>query len=332
MSMSKIKLNHNGSSNITRDIAAYFVVMLIAVAIMRYITKNIATVWIINFVGLCFVFFKYIRVASRKILLPIVIYILVCVISILVNAKFLTSDLKGIGTNINLIVFGISGLLIFYFYKYKPFNDELITEIFKIISVLGSISSSFGLITGLSDISRVMSGRLGVYRAQVYGFFFGKNLYGEFVSLSIIAGIYVFTKVRKKTELIFIVVKIVAVVLSFSRAALLQMFVMILVYVLIYNQQYSKIIKCFFGCLCIFAVSMYYLSNTFNSFIISYVIRGNAGDAGRAQAIRNAFYNDYSIFQILLGISYSGIAYYNVDVDNTYVFLYFSGGIIKCLI
>lgn len=322
---------YNKNRNVARDISIYLILMLISIATMRYITKNIASVWIINFVGLCFLTYKYVKKSPRKIWIPTFIYVLLCFITFTINSRYLTSDLKSIGTNINIIVIGINILFVYYFYSYKPLDDDSIYRIFKMLSSLGSISAIFGIVAGLNDISRVISGRLGVYRAQVYGFFTGKNLYGEFVSLSIIAGIYVFLQRKNKKELIFCIIKIIAVVISFSRAALLQMFFMLFIYVFFVN-NYSKI-KGYFIIICIVSICMYFFSDSFQAFILSYVVRENAGDAGRLSSIRSAFENNNtSAYQMLFGIGYGGIAFNNIDVDNTYVFLYFSGGIIKCIL
>jgi len=324
-------INSQSDSLFTRTITLYIVCLVIGVLCRSYIINTSAIVWIINLIGLLILFFPYYRHAQKYALRHSIIYIVCCTITIAVNSDLMTGSIKSIGTNVNIIVFPIFYIINEYLYKEKMITERDIIRLFKFISILGTISTLFALLNGVTDYVQVFSGKLNPYFANIYGFYYGKNIYGSIVSLTIIADLYLYNRCQDRKRLLLIILKSAGVLFSFSRAAILQFVIMFYVYIWFNRKKYKKIwISIVFISLVILTIVL--LNQSVLDFILKYIVRSKVGDAGRGVHMQRAIsiVGEKALY-MFFGVGYAGIDSLGIDIDNTYLYIFFSGGITKVL-
>lgn len=326
-------INNTTNNYFSFSIIAYIVIMLIGIALRTYITHTITIVWIINLLGLL-LFFPYLRHLDVVILRNSLLYIALGIVTILINLKYLHSDAKSIGTNVNIIIFPLFCLLINYVKRHISYSLDIIAPILKFISYCGFIVVLFTWLVSFKQFISVFRG-LGVYKADVSGFFYSKNIYGAFIGLSLFPDLYFFNIDRKSKSILFIVIKALGVVLSFSRAALLQ--VAVFLFIFIWKQK-RRTLRSYILLLVSISVIITILcialqNNNLIEFVKNSVLRVNSGDAGRN------YYNNRALmimnsewYSYIFGVGFAGLTELKIDVDNTYLYLIFTGGVVKLLI
>ena len=313
-----------------KRVLIYFVVMLFGIVANTYVTHSITVVWIVNLLGLAVLFFPYLRYTESYVLKVSLIYIGFCMVTLALNTDYLTASTKAIGTNINILIVPIFLNILYYVKRRNLITTETITKILKWVSVLGTIALIFTLLTSYGAIMSVFGGE-SAYHVDVSGFFYSKNIYGAFISLTIGADLYLLNKTNRAKRLFIILLKILAVVVSFSRAALLQMTIMLFLFIWLKKNRRLRDYFLTLVLLCVLAVTAYFILTNQNitDFITDGVLRLDSGDAGRQFLREQAMQKMNGISNILFGVGFAGIEQLDIDVDNTYLYLLFSGGIIK---
>ncbi len=317
------------SNHIVFRMSVYCILMLFGVILRTYVTHSVTIVWIVNIISITICFYPYLQKVSAKVLFECVMYLVFCCITLAISFKYFTNSLKSIGSNINIIIVPIYLILINYINKTKPFNDEDLKKLCFLISLMGTLSLFCTWVINGNDLLRAITGRIKIYRADVDGFFYHKNIYGAFVTLSIGADLYLYEMDYSWKRLWLIALKSLAVVLSFSRAALLQLGIMMFVFLWTKKKHRVRdvvLLLCIVG----LVVSVLATNESVVSFIRNRVFRVNVGDAGRASDRVRAFGIVASEpINMIFGVGFSGLDYLNLDIDNTYLYLLFTGGIIK---
>lgn len=307
----------------------YCILMLLGVVLRTYVTHSITIVWIVNIFSLMVCFYPYLRRVKPKVLGESAIYLLFCLITLAFSAKFFTNSLKSIGSNVNIIIVPIYLIIINYISRTKPFNDIDLKKLCSLISLVGMFTILCAWVINGNDLARAIIGRVSIYRADVDGIFYHKNIYGAFVALSIASDLYLYELDYKPKRFWLIALKILAVVLSFSRAALLQLGIMMFVFLWTKRKHRLKdviLLLCIVG----LVVLVLLTNKSMISFIRNSVLRVNVGDAGRASNRARALGIVASDpMNVIFGVGFSGLDYLNLDIDNTYLYMLFSGGIVK---
>lgn len=327
--ISKVSITYNRNGIISR-IMIYIILMMIGVLFRTYITHDVTIVWIVNLIGLSTLFFHYIRFCSKVTGYGIITYILLGFFTVCINSSYL-GNLKSYGTNVNIFVLPVIWLFIEYIFHHERIDESEVENLFNFLSALGLISFIFAWITGYTDIIRVFQGSMNAYRARAYGFFYHKNIYGAFVSLTIAADLYLYTQKKSKYRLVLITMKIIAVIISLSRAALLQMIVMMFTFFWVNRKRSIREWLALLFILIILVI-VYYNTPQIQSYMHRSVLRLDVGDAGRRRLTQRAL----SLFgenfgNYFFGVGYSGLTSMDIDIDNTYLYLVFTGGIAKVL-
>lgn len=326
--------NNNDISPIVKDTVIYIFIMLFAVSLRTYVTHSATIVWIVNLLGLLVCYGKYILRQKAEILIIVVLYIIASFITIGLNTEYFNGSIKALGTNINIFVFPFFAMLISSFARRKVLKDEQIEYLFKIISIIGLFTVLIAWGTGYRYLSRVFRGTLNPYRADILGisgFFYGKNIYGAFISLSLAPDLYFLAKTHQRKYIVLMIVKIAAIVLSFSRAALLQAGIMCFLFFWLNRKRTLKewgLLGIVFLAFLVFFI----FNNQFHRFIMRSVLRTSIGDAGRGFLRARALSRVGEVYKIMVfGIGFAGVDALSVDIDNTYLYLLFTGGIVKIL-
>lgn len=328
-----MKKNVKISSLSSRRIEQYIAVMLLGVVLVTFITKTITIAWVINLLGLLILFFPFYSQTNTRCLIGATLYIFCGLITLFFNMDFISSDLKSIGTNVNILVLPITFMIINTIKTKYPIKYFDVEKCMIFLSRLGTLAVILSWILGGVGILSVYNGA-NAYQAEVAGFFYSKNIYGAFVGLTLSADLFLNFASGSLLKKIIIAVKTLAVILSFSRAALLQIGVMFFVY---FWKKKSKsmadYILALVGILC-GVISFYYLQNDegISNFFMNSIFRIDAGDAGRSLARHEALDKFTSnLINPLFGVGFAGIDALDIDIDNTYLYLWFTGGIPKVL-
>ena len=305
--------------------------MLVGIMLRTYMTHTITVVWIINAFGLFLLFAPYFRYYDTLIFKYIVLYVLFELITFLLNLKYLTGSLKSIGSNINLIVLPIVLNISVNTMTRDQLDDDSLNDILRFISIIGTVSFIYAWITDFRDIIRVFNGA-NAYGVNVAGFFYGKNIYGAFISLTIGSDLYLLKKEPSMKRLIIILLKILAVIFSFSRAALLLTAIMVFFYYWLGRRRYfNDYLILFIIIISVIAIVLYIRTNeALVDFFMNSVFRISIGDAGRSNLRKRALErvgND--IISTLFGVGFAGLDAMDIDIDNTYIYIWLTGGIAK---
>lgn len=325
--MSKIaKSSHNSVSN-------YLILMLLAIAVRTYFFETIAIVWIINFLGVCWFFRTTFLHPNKKILWACIVYVLCAVGTIAFNTESLGWGLKAVGTNLNTLA-----VVLFWLICGSRENEIWSTErnlnnLFHFLSLLGFISVLYAWLVDFSSVFSIIRGA-SAYSIKSYGFFYGKNIYGAFVALTIGADLWLYQQNHSWKHLFIMLIKIIAIVLSFSRAALLLAggicSLSCLLGIRRKNTLKLSILLAILGAL----GGWFILSSEMSvHFFIDKIFRIEVGDAGRA-ALRETALAQFgsSSWHFLFGVGYFNMDFLDMDIDNTYLYLLFSGGLLKLII
>lgn len=319
------------SFQLSTRIVLYVVIMLIGVILRKYVTHSITIVWIVNLIGLFVLFIQYIRYVKPNLAGYLFIYVIFGILTIIVNLNYLTSSIKSLGTNVNLLIFPIMLNIAVSDRTHDEFSLEAIESSLKFVSVLGLIAVAFTWITDYQDIIKVFNGT-SAYKVEVAGFFYSKNIYGAFISLTLAADLYLLSNEKCKMAC-FIGIKLLAVILSFSRAALLQAGVMLFVFYWVKKKTLRDYFIMIVIAVTVVAGIVYVTNNErLYSFVYHSVLRVSSGDAGREflrnQAIERVGNN---LVGSIFGVGFAGLDALDIDVDNTYLYIWFTGGIIKLI-
>ena len=313
-------------------ICLYIAIMVLGIALTSATESTTTMFWSINDIGLVLCLGPYACKGSVKALTFCFIYIALWIIGLFINENLITNNIKAVGININIIVFSIYILTLSFLFREKIFDEKSVLRILKCISYWGTITFVCAWILGFQDIMQIMFGSMGVYKAHIYGFFNGKNSYGIFLSLSFCADLYLY-KINNKswTTKLTLILKFFAIVFSFSRAALLQV-VIVIFFFLWFERKRSIKEWSILSCIC-FVVLFYILQNgNFSEVVLNDVFRLDVGDAGRTAARDFALSKINGIFEYIFGVGYVGVVYYDIDIDNAWLSIFFTGGLIKLVI
>ena len=324
---------HSRKDSVAIEVTLYIEIALCGIAIATVLNLSSALFWIFNSVGLM-LFLKYFFRMSRETFIYVALYLSFAFLTLISNHVFINRNLEAIGTNVNTISFIIMFAFIMYLNKTNALNEYKLVLILKTISYFGAIAVIFAWYYGFSDIIRVYRG-MNPYVASLAGFFHGKNPYGAFVSLTVCPDLYFFYKGKnnKTGHIVLLGIKLLAIVLSFSRAALLQVGIMLLTFIW-FNRKHRGYEQLFILLAATVFLMLLIENDRIQNFILRSVFRLNAGDAGRAVIRYNSLETISAlplIRTLLVGVGYFGIVALQLDLDNTYLYLLFSGGLLKIL-
>ena len=317
--------------NVVQEIKKYFLVMLLTIGTYTFFIPSMAVVWGVNFIGLVLIFGHRLKELGVGWFRFAALYLFFSIWTLLINIDRFNGSVKSIGTNINMLVTPIYIILLFDYSDKKPFSDDEISNLFDFISMLGIFAVACAWITGYSDIIQVLSGRMNAYRAEASGLFYGKNIYGAFVTLSASVDLYQYDQTGKGKYLGLFALKFVAVQVSFSRAALLQAALFSFLFLWMNRKRATlEWLLIFAGCVLLALVIL--INQQVLNKLIGTFIRFEAGDAGRAaERSRTLSIIGNSFWEVIFGVGFSGLDSLSLDIDNTYFYIYFTGGLIKCI-
>lgn len=316
--------------------SGYIVWMVVALAVTPYIGSGSAAVfWTANVLGFIFFLGKFFLIIDIRAILYSVLYICVSLTTVVLNSHMIELSVESIGTNVNIMIVPLYIILCLYFSNHKVFSERDINNLLHCISVVGMVVIAVAWATGFNDIVSVIQGKLGAYQTAAAGVLHGKNIYGMFIGLTLCADIYLYKNSAHPNErskrLWICLFKYIAVIVSFSRTALLQTTIAIAIYFFLERKRYKRDYMIFLLLGVVFLVLL--STEGFRHFFLHQVIRVDTGDAGRAFFISEAVDKVMGDTKTLIfGIGYSGIVLYDIDVDNTYYYVLFSGGVIKGII
>lgn len=320
-----------------KDIYSYIIVMFLGMACASLFFGGESTVfWAVNLCGWVVFFAKYVVVIPRKMGIMAVLYILMSMLPLLFNAEYVSISVKGIGTSVGILIVPLY-LCFFVNLQNEKTHIKEILNILDLISIIGTILFCLSILLGWRDYIAVLNGTKGAYDAKISGILTNKNMYGALLSLSTCSDFFAikinetYLGQRKRFRWIVLGAKIIGVVFSFSRAALLQLGIAALCFVWIGRKRNKKEWFLLIAAL-IFIIAAYLKNDSFRQIILEQILRVETGDAGRSVGSKLALDKvTDDIWSVLFGVGYFGIEKLEIDIDNSYYNVFFSGGICKCI-
>lgn len=327
-----MKNQMNSKWNFDIKFECYLIAMWLGVLSVEPLHASSTLFWTVNLV--CFILLILRQIMYLK--LQFFALILGCagVISFFLSIEYLSIDVKSIGTNVGIGTIPMYYVLFSNMEQSKPLSEAIIDKNLKVLSRLGTITFLQAWILDFSDIYQATFGNLDAYEAELSGIFYTKNIYGAFIALSMCADLYLYKK-SKNYQYIWIIqcmLKVLAIVLSYSRAAMLQASVAIVLFYLL-QKRYTLMEIWVAVTAGITAFLITYLNPDVIVFIQEKILRIDTGDAGRGQARQEAIERiPDTIMTKLFGVGYSGVVAFDIDIDNSFYYLYFTGGWVKVIL
>ena len=327
-------MNNSQNDNACQRLNAYLVMQWIAVVVATLFLHASSTFfWTVNLITFLALFIGYIRFSALNDFIIALCFSLSGVFSFAINLRFLGTSIKAVGTNVGIIVIPIYILLFSFLNNNKPLHNIDLYRLMKCLSILGTITMAAAFILSGKNMIGVLRGSLNSYNVSLSGFFYSKNIYGAFVALSLMADFYLLKSgFRNRGGYSICIIKVIAVILSSSRAALLLTGVSLLTLFLLSKHRTLKEWAVLL-LISLVIVVVLFRHPDYIAIFENNVLKLDIGDAGRNVARTRAFASiPNSIITRLFGVGYAGIDYFKIDIDNSFYNEYFSGGIIKIIL
>lgn len=320
---------------LTIEIERYIVTMLLGLLCSSLFFNGSSVVfWTINMLGYVAFLGNNNRVIKKSIVFLSVFYILFTgIIPVIIHSSYMKLTLKSVGTSIGLIVVPLHFALITNLKEFGGLEPKNIKSIFNLLSVIGDILFLFSILMGASDYLRFLTGNLSAYSVNVAGLLKNKNMYGALLGISAYCDLFLTKTDSKPTwRMGLFVIKAIGVAFSFSRAALLYFGIVVILY-LWQERKHFRFEWVFFVLGVILLIFFFVRNDYLQRLVYQQILRLDVGDAGRAfgrySSIKKLGDN---LLAYIFGVGYFGIDYLGIDIDNSYYYVFFSGGIVKCLI
>lgn len=312
-----------------RNICIYLSMLLASMAISKYMGHSTALMWVLNLASLALCVAKYCKKASGVAWTLAALYLALGLLSTLFSLNYLTDNMKTLGMHVNLFVVPIYILFISYSTHSVYLRDDEISSVLSFLSMLGCLVLIISVFSGRNDLIGVLKGQIGAYQSRAFGLFNNKNTYGVFLSLTMCADIYLYTQKKNWPRLVLIGAKLLGVLVSFSRAAFLQAIIAVALFLWLERRSslggWALVVAAVIGIAC-----AYMTNDAVFSFANKQLLRLETGDAGRAVMRQRAVgLLPESPLALLFGVGYAGVSELGIDIDNTYYYEFFSGGLFR---
>lgn len=332
------------------NICVYISIMILGMAVSGYVTivDRPSTFWIINLIGFIIYFIAHMFInksKNYKFMYVGLAYIIISSITLLLHSGHVFDNTKSFGLNVNIFVVGINIFLVLDSLKNVKLTKEDINLICVLILGIGVLSFIYNLIYGGFSLDKIKENLNDIYKANTSSFFDNKNSFGIFTYFSIVAGLYLLINCKHKAlTCICLAAEVFTLIITFCRDALLAtgVFGIALIILLIVerkvliNDKTRKIIIFIASLLAVSGICVIIgmiANEEFKNFIMGAVLRVDRGNTGRTEIWKEAIskFNKTSI-NFILGIGYSELnAGGNSYLHNSYLEIFVTGGIVKCL-
>ena len=326
-------------------LVGYFFMLLAVMAASNYFTvvDVVTTLWLGNISALVIftiLLFRFSRFTTREAATAAIMAVAIHIPAIIFYGEHIFDNMKSLGQNANILslpcYFIITGIL-----ANECLAEKDITAIFKILFYTTAIVAIFTLLTNINTLSRFATDA-NSYEVALNGIFPTKNNLGIFCCIGIMAGFYLFYVEKKKLLLLLLWGgTAIVLVLALSRAAILMFAVFLFVFVIKrltaghYNnfRNIDSNIRKTLTVIIAAAVILFMFSGTFQDFIVSKILREDAGSAGRTDIWADIIENfDNNIIFYLFGMGFGELNYRSAkDSHNIYINIFTTGGISKCI-
>lgn len=315
-----------------KDLILYQIVMLVGIAITSALQGSSTMFWVVYLFGFFGILYPYLFKGTKRSWLFLFFYVFISFVTMLVNSRYFAFDVKTIGLTSGVLIVPLY-VMMFDGLRIDPkMGNVEIEKMMSTISVIGTAIVIYIWAVSAKDIIGTLSSSLGAYKADLCGFFNSKNSYGAYVALSLCPDVYLYKhKCKKSFWVISGVIKLIAVFLSYSRAALLQVAITVAVFfVLEVGRSWKEWMLGFAGCT--IALSFVAKNKNIQDYLFKQVIRVDNGDAGRGSAREYALSKFESVKDYVFGLGYGGLNYFDIDIDNSWYYIFITGGALKIIV
>lgn len=342
-------INKNLSFNCI-NICVYIIIMIIGMFLSNYVVviDRPSTFWMINIIGFSIYFISHMLInksKNYKFMYIGLAYIIVSLITLFLNSNHLFDNVKSIGLNVNIFVVGINIFLVLDSLKSVKLTKNDLNFICILILTIGILSSAYNLLYGGFSINRIKDNLNNIYAANTSSFLDNKNSFGIFTYFSIVAGIYLFLNCKHKVlTSLGLTIQFFTLIITFCRSALLATGVFGIVFVvlliidrkILINEKNRKPLICMSSLIAVIGIGLIIsmaFSEEIRNFVLDAVLRVDMGNTGRTEIWKESINNfNKTPLNFVFGIGYSELnSYGNSYLHNTYLEIFVTGGIIKCL-
>ena len=253
-----------------------------------------------------------------------------CIIStiIFLNLFGKNYSFSELSYNGNALITFLYVFLIFILFRHATLSEKQIELTLSMIVFLAIIFCFFNIVLYHNTILS-LSSLQSSYKAQFCSLFLGRNQFGSFLYLSIIAYITLTSHFKKKFNIFIFFLLFVNLFLTFSRSANLATIIFLIICLLYMDIKKKIYLYLIIGTLLFILLNNNYIGEIINNFLIR-PEAGSAGRLGRWEGVFQYVKDDWSVF---FGISATGLKKILLSIgveqiDNAYFDILFTYGII----
>lgn len=298
--------SHNNSNRIMRALNYSILIMLLPVIISLNAIKNnnilVYLYAIFYIIQLLVLLGATIQLNPRFLRMTIIAW---TVYSCILMVPLMNSSILGENPHLyDMINTGIKIINFFMFFcvmaSVKIKEEEFIDFINRIL-IFSVISCFYAIIVDIQMIAAIPNAS-NIYNVVVKGFFGNRNQFAAFIFISVIANLYSYISSKNKTlNYLLLLVQIFCLLVTFSRAGIASVVILLVVYITISRNNIRKSVLFIAATV----VAIFFIMNTkILNFILNNYLRLSVQDSGRL----NLWY--YAI-DIIKESKFLGIGFYN---------------------
>lgn len=188
----------------------------------------------------------------------------------------------GIDTNLYdilvIIIRFINFLLFYCIFEMSIVKKEQIRKLFKFFIIIGFISCVYNYLFCFDEIQKIVTASSS-YQVNIRSFFHNRNMFGEFMFISMLSTFYYYEGKKSKAKLLLTFLFSITAFLTFSRSAIFSVFLLLIYfYIKKYGNKKINVIVLFLG----FIIVAYILLGPAVKFLNIFIIRGDNFSTGRS--------------------------------------------------
>ena len=188
----------------------------------------------------------------------------------------------GIDTNIydilGIIIRFVNFILFYCICEKSIVKKEQLRKLFKFFIIIGFISCIYNYLFCFDEIQKIVTASSS-YQVNVRSFFHNRNMFGEFMFISMLSTFYYYEGKKSKTKLLLIFLFSITAFLTFSRSAIFSVFLLLLYfYFKKYGNKRINVIVMLLG----LVIAVYILLGPAVKYLNLFIIRSDNFSTGRS--------------------------------------------------
>lgn len=251
-------------------------------------SKYLLIFYFISFFIQCMSFIILIR--GKKLTINKKSFSLLVIYSLILFIPIISDAILNIKTNIydyiSVFIKIINFIIMFCCFEKLYLSKQQINKIFKYLIILGLVSCIYNYLFCFKDVLKLFTASSS-YQVDIRSFFHNRNMFGEYMFISILSTLYFFEGKKSKIKVILLLLFSITAFITFSRTSIVSI---VLLFMYLYLYKYGKkkinIFILVFLVIIVFAI----LLGPAKDYLNIYVVRSDNFTTGRTDIWETGFH------------------------------------------